>query len=151
MTWITERIAVGGGIWTSQNMAEVARTGVTHILDMQIEFDDTALAVPHGITVLWNPIDDDFQPKPPEVFERGVKFAEAVFDEDGCKLFVHCAAGVHRAPMMTLAILGALGWDLHEALETIEARRPAADFADVYVASVEHYLKVRGAGGISFP
>jgi len=62
MTWVTGRIAVGGGIWTAGNMAEVARAGVTHILDMQIEFDDTPLAEPHGISVLWNPIDDDFQP-----------------------------------------------------------------------------------------
>ncbi len=75
MTWVTGRIAVGGGIWTADNMAAVARAGVTHIIDMQIEFDDTELAEPHAIEVLWNPIDDDFQPKPPEVFQRGVEFA----------------------------------------------------------------------------
>jgi len=56
MTWVTGRIAVGGGIWTAENMAAVARSGVTHIIDMQIEFDDTQLAVPHAIEVLWNPI-----------------------------------------------------------------------------------------------
>ena len=72
MTWVTGRIAVGGGIWTAENMAAVARAGVTHIVDMQIEFDDTSLAKLHGIKVLWNPIDDDFQPKSPEVFQRGV-------------------------------------------------------------------------------
>jgi hypothetical protein len=49
MTWVTDRIAVGGGIWTADGMAAVARAGVTHIIDMQIEFDDTALAEPHGI------------------------------------------------------------------------------------------------------
>jgi protein-tyrosine phosphatase len=140
MTWVTGRIAVGGGIWTAENMAEVARAGVTHILDMQIEFDDTALAEPHGITVLWNPIDDDFQPKPPEVFQQGVDFALQALDEDGSKLFVHCAAGVHRAPMMTLAILCSLDWKLGEAMQLIEARRPPADFADVYVNSVKRYL-----------
>ena len=48
MTWVTGRIAVGGGIWTAENMAAVARAGVTHIVDMQIEFDDTSLAKPHG-------------------------------------------------------------------------------------------------------
>ena len=30
-------------------MAQVARAGVTHVIDMQIEFDDTPLAEPHGI------------------------------------------------------------------------------------------------------
>jgi len=140
MTWVTGRIAVGGGIWTAQNMAEVARAGVTHILDMQVEFDDTALAEPHGIAVLWNPIDDDFQPKPPEIFQQGVDFALQALDEDGSKLFVHCAAGVHRAPMMTLAILCSLNWRLGEAMQLIEVKRPMVDFADVYVNSVKRYL-----------
>ena len=141
MTWVTGRIAVGGGIWTAENMVAVARMGVTHIVDMQIEFDDTALAKPHGIKVLWNPIDDDFQPKPPEVFQRGVEFALNALDGKGTKLFVHCAAGVHRAPMMTLAILCSLSWKLAEAMQLIEARRPVVDFANVYVGSVEKFLQ----------
>ncbi len=64
ITWVTERIGVGGGIWTAENMAAVARAGVTHIIDMQIEFDDTPLGERHGIAVCWNPVDDDFEPKP---------------------------------------------------------------------------------------
>src|SRR5580692_3470945 len=141
MSWITGRVAVGGGIWTAENMIQVARTGVTHVIDMQIEFDDTPLAVPHGIRVLWNPIDDDFQPKSPDVFQRGVDFAMEALKEQGTKLFVHCAAGVHRAPMMTLAILCSLGWKVADALRLIEAKRPEADFADVYVKSVKRFLQ----------
>lgn len=147
MSWVTGRIAVGGGIWTAEHMEQVARAEITHIVDMQIEFDDTALALPHGITVLWNPIDDDFQPKSPEVFQRGVDFALEALDQPGSKLFVHCAAGVHRAPMMTLAILCSLNWKLEDALRLIEARRPVVDFADVYVNSVKRFLheQVRAA------
>jgi protein-tyrosine phosphatase len=147
MTWVTGRIAVGGGIWTAENMAQVARAGVTHILDMQIEFDDTPLAVPLGITVLWNPIDDDFQPKSPEVFQHGVDFALEALDQEGSKLFVHCAAGVHRAPMMTLAILCSLSWKLADALQLIESRRPVVDFADVYVNSVKEFLQQQVKAG----
>jgi protein-tyrosine phosphatase len=141
MTWLTGRIAVGGGIWNAANMAAVAQSGVTHIIDMQIEFDDTPLAEPYGIEVLWNGVDDDFQPKSAEVFRRGVEFALAALDQAGTKLYVHCAAGVHRAPMMTLALLCALNWNLGEAIRLIEARRPVVDFADVYVRSVERFLK----------
>jgi protein-tyrosine phosphatase len=107
---------------------------------MQIEFDDTELATPYGIRVLWNPIDDDFQPKPPEVFQRGVEFALEALDEPGARLYIHCAAGVHRAPMMALAVMCALGWKLDEAQILVQARRPVADFADVYVQSVEDFL-----------
>jgi protein-tyrosine phosphatase len=141
MTWITGRIAVGGGIWTDTNMADVARAGVTHIIDMQIEFDDTALAEPHGIAVLWNAADDDFQHKPPKIFHRGVEFARRALDEPDTKLLIHCAAGVHRAPMMALALLCSLGWTLESAMDLIQARRPVADFPDVYVNSVKGYLK----------
>ena len=143
ITWLTDRIAVGGGIWNADNMAAVSRAGITHIIDMQIEFDDTALAKAHEIEVCWNPVDDDFESKPPEVFARGVKFALAALEEPDSKLFVHCAAGVHRAPMMALALLGVLGWSLEDGMDLIEGRRPVADFADVYVRSVEKFLNGR--------
>ncbi len=143
ITWLTDRIAVGGGIWNADNMAAVSRVGITHIIDMQIEFDDTALAKLHEIEVCWNPVDDDFEAKPPEVFARGVKFALAALDKPASKLFVHCAAGVHRAPMMALALLGVMGWSLEDGMDLIERRRPVADFADVYVRSVENFLSGR--------
>ena len=86
-------------------MIEVVRAGVTHIVDMQIEWDDTALAKPYGVKVLWNPTDDDFQLKPPELLQRGVDFALEALDDAESKVFIHRAAGVHRAPMMSLAVL----------------------------------------------
>lgn len=141
MTWVTDRIAVGGGIWNELKMIEVADAGVTHVINMQIEFDDRHLGIPHGINVLWNPTDDDFQFKPPELFERGVDFALEALDYPNTKLFIHCAAGVHRAPMMTLAVLRAMGWELKEATKLIQRRRPVVDFADVYVRSVEEFIK----------
>lgn len=145
MTWVTGRIAVGGGIWNAENMAEVARAGVTHIIDMQKEFDDTPLAEPFGIEVLWNPTEDDFQPKPPALFQRGVDFAKRILDEPDTKLFVHCAAGIHRAPTMTLAILSSLSWAMQDAMLLIERKRETADFAEVYVRSVERFLEQQGA------
>ena len=123
-------------------MLAVVRAGVTHIIDMQIEFDDTPLAEPYGLQVLWNPADDDFQPKPPRMFEAAVEFALAALDhQEENKVLVHCAAGVHRAPMMALALLCVLGWSLDDARMLIEERRPVADFADVYVKSVENFIR----------
>jgi protein-tyrosine phosphatase len=140
ISWLTDRIAIGGGIWNAENMAKVAETGITHIIDMQIEFDDTPLAAEHGIAVLWNPTDDDFAPKPVSLFQRGVEFALDALEEHEGRVFIHCAAGVHRAPMMALALLGSMGWDLKKAMELIQGRRPVADFADVYLRSVEKFL-----------
>jgi len=116
LTWVTEQIAVGGGIWNDNKMIQVVAAGVTHIIDMQIEFDDTRLAEPYGVRVLWNPTDDDFRPKPQELLQRGVDFALEALEDPQAKLLIHCAAGVHRAPMMTLAVLRAQGWSLEEAM-----------------------------------
>lgn len=141
MTWVTDRIAVGGGIWTDEKMIEVVSAGVTHIVDMQIEFDDTKIAEPYGVKVLWNPTDDDYRPKPPALLQRGVDFALEALEGPESKVYIHCAAGVHRAPMMTLAVLRALGWPLQDAIQIIETQRPVADFAQVYVESVEEFMK----------
>jgi hypothetical protein len=38
-------------------------------------------------------------------------------------------------------VLRALGFALADAMDMIESRRPAADFADVYVQSVEEFMR----------
>ncbi len=142
MTWVTDRIALGGGIWNDSNMAELVRTGVTHIINMQIEFDDRPLAVGQPVVVLHNPTDDDFQPKPPQLFQAGVDFALDALEKPESKIYIHCAAGVHRAPMMTLALMRVLGWSLEDAKTLIQQRRYVVDFAEVYVESVEDFIKL---------
>ncbi|MGC1453312.1 MAG: dual specificity protein phosphatase [Candidatus Sulfotelmatobacter sp.] len=120
-------------------MAKVANMGITHIIDMQIEFDDTPLGLAHGIEVLWNPMDDDFEP-PSELLRRGVEFAHAALEDAEAKLFIHSATGAHRAPTMALAVLGSMGWNLEDAMQLIEGRRPEADFAGAHVRSVGIFL-----------
>ena len=122
-------------------MIEVVRQGVTHIINMQIEFDDRPLADPYDVEVLWNPTDDDFQPKSPELFQRGVDFAMAALEKPDTKLYIHCAAGVHRAPMMALAVLRALGYEADAACSMIESRRHVVDFPDVYMRSIEKFMQ----------
>ncbi len=141
MTWVTEQIALGGGIWNPQNMEAVSQAGVTHIVNMQIEFDDRPLAEPFGIEVLWNPTNDDFMLKPPELLKKGVDFALEALEDPAARLYVHCASGIHRAPMMTLAVMCAQDWKLTPAMEWITKQRPVVDFADVYVESVQKFLE----------
>jgi len=143
MSWVTDRIALGGGIWNARNMEELAQAGITHVIDMQLEFDDRPLAAPFGVQVLWNPTDDDFLPKSPELLGRGVDFALQALEDPEARIYIHCAAGVHRAPMMTLAVLCALDFEIEAAMVLIETRRPVVDFADVYVESVRRFLESR--------
>lgn len=138
--WVTERLAVGGAIWTPRNMEMLAALGITHVVDMQVEFDDTRIVGQSGVQVLWNPCDDDFQDKPPELFERGVEFATQAYRNKRSRIFFHCAAGIHRGPMMLLAFLGSQGMDLEQAIKLISSRRLQADFPEVYRNSVARFL-----------
>jgi hypothetical protein len=36
-----------------------------------------------------------------------------------------------------------MGWTVEDGMDLIESRRPAADFAEVYVRSVEEFLEGR--------
>jgi len=140
ISWVMDRIAVGGWIETEEKMRAVVRAGITHVIDMAWEHDDTPLEQ-FGIKVLLNSTDDDFQQKPAELLEKGVDFALDALHEPGSKLLIHCVAGRHRGPMMTLAVLGALGWSLEDAMQIIADRRPVVDWAPVYVESVSTFLK----------
>ncbi len=140
---LDRRLAIGGGIWTAEAMAELARRGFTHIVNLQVEFDERALAAAAGLEALWNPTDDDFRPKPAEFFERAAQFALAALEGETAQLYVHCAAGVHRAPLAAAAILIGLGYDLDDAIRLIARRRLLAEFPEVYVDSLRYWAATR--------
>lgn len=142
---LADRMAVGGGIWCAQAMAELAQRGFTHILSLQADFDDRELAAEHGIEVLWNPVEDDLEPKPPLFFERSVAFAVAALQTPGTRLYVHCSAGVHRAPITAAAILCGLGCTPAEAVGLVGARRAWAKFPPTYLESLERWHRERNA------
>ncbi|MFQ5778964.1 MAG: dual specificity protein phosphatase family protein [Terriglobia bacterium] len=146
--FITDRIAVGGALETHADIVALKRLGITHILNTRIEFDDRTLLLSgdHDPAVLDLGIDDDHQPQPADFFFRGVRFALAALEEPGSKLLIHCASGIHRGPMVALALLRVLGYDRHEAVRLLRARRPQADFPEVYLDSVEAFLAEWKAG-----
>ena len=133
-------MGVGDGIWAADRMAALAAAGYTHIVDLQAEFDDTALGRQFGIEVLWNPTLDDFQPKEPAFFQRSVDFTLAALRFPENRVYIHCAAGVHRAPLTAAAVLCHLGYDVDAAIALIRLRRSVADFPSVYVESLRAYI-----------
>ena len=136
-------MAVGGGIWSEPKMAEVARAGVTHIVDMQIEFDDTPLAEPHGIQVLWNPVDDDFKPKPYAVFQKGVEFALKALEDDTAKLFIHCAANKRVTAFLGLYRAIKLNWGIEKAFALMRDVWEPDPVWSVFIADMlkKHYQR----------
>jgi len=108
---------------------------------MQLEFDDRPLACPYNVPVCWIKVDDDYLHKPAQVLKPGLDFALEALEHSDTRLYIHCAAGIHRAPMMALAVLRAQGLSQKEAQEKIKSARVIAEFPDVYVQSVEKLIQ----------
>ena len=142
ITFITDRLAVGGAIWTRENLEDILRAGITHVINTRIEFDYGTLVEDDRPRILNLGTDDDFLPKPPGLFQLAVDFALAAFEEPQNKVLVHCASGIHRGPMVALAILRVLGFSREDALRMILTRRPQADFPDIYLDSVENFVAI---------
>ncbi len=135
---VTRQIIVGGAV-DEAAMADLRCRGVTHILNVS-SVDDTELAASEGIVARWLPVADDQEPKPREWFAKGVRFAKAALRDRDAKLYVHCAAGINRAPMMTLAVMCSTGWELKAAMRHMQERRPCVGFPPIYLDSVRRYL-----------
>lgn len=148
VTFIYENLAVGGGIFTPEAMQRVKDAGITHILDVQAEFDDTPLATPLGIKVCWCPAYDNFSEPSSLAFDRAAAFIEEhlVNGPKEVKMLIHCAGGVHRGPMFTLLACMLVRPDLasKKIVERIEDIRMIANFPSVYRSAVERYLEKRG-------
>ena len=139
--FVTDRLAIGSSIRTTENMRELARSGFTHVINMQIEFDNRHLSDGTGIRVLWNGCEDDYLPKPPNLFWTGVQFALDALESPGAKILFHCAAGIHRSPLMLLAVLRVLGHGEDEGIGMILEARPEAGFPVLYLASLDEFLQ----------
>ena len=139
--FVTDRLALGSSIRTLDQMREIAQAGITHVVNMQIEFDDRSLSDGTGIQILWNGCDDDYLPKPPELFWAGVQFALEALEKPGSKILFHCAAGIHRSPLMLLAVLRVLGHEEAAAIGMIRAARPEVDFPQTYRESVREFVR----------
>jgi protein tyrosine phosphatase (PTP) superfamily phosphohydrolase (DUF442 family) len=110
-----------GGQHTQRGLEAMQAEGICAVVNMREEFDDDA----HGLAprhYLWLPITDDTAPSRQDL-ETGATFIRThVAQGDG--VYVHCAAGVGRAPTMAAAYLVHEGATPDEAWAEIRQGRP---------------------------
>lgn len=130
-SFVTDRLATGGAIQSPADVAALVAAGVTHIVDCQLEFDDTSEFVKSGVTVLWNGVEDDGNPAThgPEWFGKSLAFALPALALPHNKVYAHCAAGCNRGPSTAMAIMLALGFTSSDAEALIRAARPQVTLA----------------------
>jgi len=149
-TFITDRIATGAGLDSIDDVQQIADAGITHIIDCRSELDDSALigqwmqANNHAMYLLWNPTDDDGQPKPPQWFDKSIRFGLHALTVKRRKVYAHCAAGINRGPSTCYAILRATGMSAQMAEDLIRQKRPQVGLAykpDADRAIDGHWIK----------
>ena len=97
------------------------RHGINGGVNMRIEYDDDAngVALEHYCHL---PVVDDEAPSMGQL-EEGIAFIDRVLAAGG-KAYIHCAAGVGRAPTMGVAYFIAKGDTLDEAVARVQTARP---------------------------
>jgi protein tyrosine phosphatase (PTP) superfamily phosphohydrolase (DUF442 family) len=122
--------------------------GVKLVINMRLERPPRR--DPHNppMKSLWLPtLDSPLFPMPMGALQRGVHAALQVMAQDG-KVFVHCAAGVHRAVAQAAAILIAQGVPVDAAMAQIKARRKVADPDIWYIRRrIQRFAEVWGSEG----
>lgn len=95
--------------------------GVNGSVNLRVEYDDAA----NGLALenyCYLPTVDDDCPSP-EHFQKGVDFIREVV-KGGGQVYIHCKAGVGRAPTMAAAYFIAEGMTVEEAIALIKRTRP---------------------------
>ena len=122
---VTDTLYVGPQ-FRRNGKAALIRAGITHIINLRSEFDDAE----HGLTIESNCADHychlptvDDEPIAESHVARGIEFIDDAVDRDG-KVYIHCSAGVGRAPTMAAAYLISKGYSAEDALDQIRRVRP---------------------------
>lgn len=125
--FIHPRLAVGGEARSVRDFRNIARAGITHVIDARQEWNDVLNYNAHGIEALWLGVDDDGDAKPDWWYENIVAYAKKVLDVEGSKLLTHCAMGINRGPSVMYVVLRAvLGYNAEDAYQMIVSARPEA-------------------------
>lgn len=123
---ITTRILTGAAPPDEGFIEALWEAGVTHVLDVTDEHDDTSLLAQSGKPwhYLYNPTADDSQPKDVSWFRASLMFALPMFAQTDTKLYTHCTAGMNRGPSSAFVVMRALGWTSDDAFALLKAKRP---------------------------
>ena len=110
-----------GGQHKQRGLARMRELGITAVVNMREESDDAqrGVALDH---YLWLATTDDTPPTMDDL-ARGVEFI-AQHIAAGRGVYIHCAAGVGRAPAMAAAYLVHTGMTAAQAWDTVRRARP---------------------------
>jgi protein-tyrosine phosphatase len=142
--FLTDQLLTGADLDIEDNrhaeaqLAELVDRGLTHIVDVRIEWSDQYLVsqLAPDVKYLHLGIDDAGQQVPDEFFDIGVAFIRDALVDPTSLVLAHCHMGINRGPSLAYAVLLDAGVDPVEALDLIRSARPIA-----YIAYAEDALR----------
>jgi atypical dual specificity phosphatase len=131
--WLDERLAAGRNPLTAADIAELARAGITHILDLREAQEWSAPSPGHeavefsrecGLERHHFPLTNREAPREEELFQASA-WLESALGNPKAKVYVHCRAGMERTATIVVAFHGArTGQSYDAALDDLKRKRP---------------------------
>ncbi len=143
LSQITPHVHVGGQ-YRQRGWPRLRERGVTAVVNLRTEFDDEAAGIAPQ-RYLHLPTVDDGPPSLKQMRTGADFIAQEI--ERGGSVYVHCGAGVGRAPAMAAAYLVTTGLTADQAWARIRAVRPFVRPKPDQVAQVarfDHHLGLKG-------
>ncbi|UCC53106.1 MAG: dual specificity protein phosphatase family protein [Anaerolineaceae bacterium] len=121
---ITENLFISD--WPAGKHApEIAEQGITLIISMIREKQDSELTQPPFQNLQLHTTDFVLMPMSTDKLRRGVEAALPVIEAGG-KVLTYCKSGIHRSAAMATCILIGQGYTVDEAIDLVQERRAAA-------------------------
>jgi protein-tyrosine phosphatase len=121
MSWVTEHLAVGGRV-RPDDIQELARVGVTHVVDTRSEYSDDADALAkENIGLLYLPTPDTYPLSVEQLLEGSAWANERI--QQGGRVLIHCEHGVGRSVLLTCSTLVYGGMHASDALALVQQKR----------------------------
>lgn len=138
---ITPKLYVGPQLdkWGWQKLKKL---GVTSIVNLRVERDDRDKGI-HPEHYLWLPTIDHTSPTVEQLI-KGAAFIKAHIDA-GEGVYIHCAAGVGRAPLVAAAYLVSEGMTVEQARIFLRERRPFISQSDTQKQRLIQFAEAIGA------
>jgi protein-tyrosine phosphatase len=104
----------------------LTKTGITRVVDLRYE-STPASQWPRSVTVVRYPLPEYAAPSL-DTLDQLSKLVVGLIQQ-GDNVYLHCRAGVQRAPLIACAVLVQMGWQVPAALQRITTRRGVATFS----------------------
>ena len=121
LSWVTSHLAVGGRVHPT-DIRNLARLGVTQVVDTRSEYSDDAEALKQEqIELLYLPTPDT-HPLTLDQLSEGASWVNDRIKKGG-RVLIHCEHGVGRSVLLTCSVLVQDGMHARDALELVRQKR----------------------------